>query len=91
MTTTGLAYQINMSVVDECELFAIGETCQHCLEHDTTCGVWAIQESTSATRHEITRTCCTGCLVAVIDSIDYLDITSSITVEVTRNATLRPF
>jgi hypothetical protein len=78
--------RLEIHVVDSL-LVVNHDVCQHCGEHAIACNAWTPLEGGDM---PIVETC-TACLIPVLDATPYLDDTQTITVEVARAATVRPF
>lgn len=82
----GTSLRLQVYVVDFLLMISNG-ACQHCLEAPVQCNAWVPIEGGD---RDIVESC-TGCLVTVLDATPYLEDTETITVEVARSATVRPF
>jgi hypothetical protein len=84
----GTALRLEIHVVDD---LLVDSTyyCVNCAEalRRVQCNAWVTFENGT---QEVVE-CCAACLIGVLDATPYLDDTQTITVEVIRGATLRPF
>lgn len=68
------------------------DVCAHCLENTVEANAWVTLDSDNDTgQPQVIVECCLPCLIPVLDATPYLDDTQTITVEVHRSATHRPF
>ena len=86
--TTTAEYTLAVTIVDALTCVTT-DFCPWCVRQGSTVQVnaWVVLEGGST---EIVESCL-GCLVQAIDYTPYADTTQTITVEVTRAATMRPF
>lgn len=87
LTQTSL-YSLSVHVVDHVD--NEGSVCNHCGEAPIQVTLYLPIGDGNRVDIETVDTC-RACMLPVLDSTDYLETTHSITVEVARSATLRPF
>lgn len=89
-TNTATEYRISVRIVDQVD--NQGDVCEHCQEDPIMVTLY-LPIGSDVDRHVETRNaeCCTSCLVAVVDSTDYLEASHTIVAEVAHAATSRPF
>lgn len=88
---TGSTFRLEVHVVDSLTCEAT-DTCQHCQINPLECNAWVtFADAEEVGMDQIVLETCSACLIKVIDGTSYLDDTQTITVEVTRRATYRPF
>lgn len=86
--TQSSLYSLSVHVVDHVD--NEGETCGHCGEAPIQVTLYLPIGDGRAVEIE-TEDTCRACMLPVLDTTDYLEVTHTITVEVARSATLRPF
>ena len=84
----GTTLRLEIHVVDDLVVLTT-DYCDHCVATGSRvqCNAWVTFEDGNQDIVE----CCAACLIGVLDATPYLDDTQTITVEVLRDATLRPF
>jgi hypothetical protein len=85
---TSTALRMEVAIVTDL-LFVSTDHCPQCVLEDSSvqCNAWITLEGGG---QDIVETC-SACLIRTLDALPYLDNTHTITVEVHRAATLRPF